>query len=254
MTATREAPPPLTPDITVRPVNKRPRPLPRPLNLYQTAVGKKWVMALTGLMLMGFVFAHMVGNLKMFLGPEEYDHYAAGLRTLLYPILPKQGALWLMRTGLIVALLLHIHAAVTLTFMNRRARPVAYQAPRDYLAANFASRTMRMSGLLVFAFIGFHICNLTLGVVAAPNFEEGAVYDNVVYALSQPWVAAIYIVANLILAAHLFHGAWSMFQSLGINNPKYNALRKYFAIAFAAVVCGINITFPIAVLAGVVAI
>jgi succinate dehydrogenase / fumarate reductase cytochrome b subunit len=252
VTATQETP--VSPDITVKPVTRRRKPLPYPLSIYQSAVGKKWVMALTGIAFMGFVFAHMIGNLKMYLGPIEYDHYSEGLRELLYPILPKQAALWLLRFGLIAALVLHLHSAYSLTMMNRRSRPVAYQSRRDYLAANFASRTMRWSGIIILAFIGFHILNLTTGTVAAPDFEHGLVYANLVHALEQPWVAFIYIVSNLALGVHLYHGAWSLFQSLGANNPRLNAARKYFAIGFTAVVIGLNLTFPIAVLAGVVSL
>jgi len=251
VTATQPAPP-LSADHDVKPVNPRRKPAPFPLNVYQTAVGKKWVMAITGVMMMGFVFFHMFGNMKMYLGPEEFDHYAHGLREMLYPILPKQFALWLLRSGLIVAFALHLHSAYSLTMMNKRARPVKYQSKRDYIAANFASQTMRYSGIIVLAFIGFHLGQLTFGKVAAPGFEDGAVYSNVYQALKQPWVAAIYIVSNLALGVHLFHGAWSMFQSLGVNNPRINGLRKYFAMGFTAVVIGLNLTFPVAVLAGVV--
>ncbi len=253
MTATQETP--VSPDITVKPVSRRPaRQLPYPLNIYQSAVGKKWVMAITGIAFMGFVFAHMIGNLKMYLGPVEYDHYSEGLRELLYPILPKQAALWLLRSGLIVALILHLHSAYSLTIMNRRSRPTAYQSRRDYIAANFASRTMRWSGIIVLAFIGFHILNLTTGTVAAPGFEHGTVYANLVHSLEQPWVAFIYIASNLALGVHLYHGAWSLFQSLGANNPKLNAARRGFATVFTAVVIGLNLTFPVAVLAGVVSL
>ena len=251
MTATQEAPPPLSPDISVKPVNTRPKRAPFPVNLYQTAVGKKWVMAITGIMMMGFLFAHMIGNVKMYLGPEEYNAYAAGLRTLLYPILPHNVALWLMRGGLIVALLLHLHSAYSLTMMNNRARQ-KYQGGRDYIAANYASMAMRLTGIWVLAFIVFHLLNLTFGKVGDPGFESEDVYSNVVNAFSLWWVSAVYIVSMVFLALHLFHGAWSMFQSLGINNPRFNAARKWFAVAFAVIVCGINITFPIAVLAGVV--
>ena len=114
-------------------------------DLYGTAVGKKYAMAITGIMLLGFVFAHMVGNLKMYLGPSHLNDYAEFLRNLLVPILPRTIALWLLRLGLIGAVLLHIHAAATLTVMNREARSVKYQSPRDYQVANFASRTMRPS-------------------------------------------------------------------------------------------------------------
>lgn len=263
MTATREDPsaarrshgPPLSPDISVAPVNRRPRPAPFPLNLYQTAVGRKWVMALTGVGLMGFVLAHMVGNVKMYLGREAIDTYSEGLRSLLHPILPDFWALWVMRVGLIVLFTLHLHSAYSLTMQNRRARPVRYQSRRDYIAANFASRTMRWSGIILLAFLVIHLANLTWGWFPSDlqhPHEMVPVYDNIVASLSKPWLAAIYIVAQVALAVHLFHGAWSLFQSLGVNNPRYNAARRWFAAGFAAVVCGVNISFPIAVLAGVV--
>ncbi len=251
MTATHPAPPPISPDITVKPVNKRAKPAPFPISIYRTAVGKKWVMALTGIAMMGFVFAHMIGNVKMYLGPEEFNAYAAGLRTMLYPILPDNVFLWIMRSGLIVAFLLHLHAAYTLTVMNQRARS-KYQSKRDYIAANYASRTMRYSGIILLAFIGFHLGQLTFGKVAEPGYNAEDVYNNVVIAFNQSWVSIIYIVSMLALALHLFHGAWSLFQSLGVNNPRYNAARKWFAAGFAIIVAGINITFPIAVMAGVV--
>jgi len=255
VTATQEAPP-ISPDITVKPVNRRPkRPAPFPLSLYSSAVGKKWVMALTGIGLMGFVAAHMVGNFKMYLGPEAIDAYSESLRSLLHPILPDFWVLWIMRVGLIGMFLLHFHAAYSLTMMNRRARPVRYQSKRDYIAANFASRTMRWSGIIILVFLVIHLANLTWGwfpsdVVHREEFVP--VYDNIVASLSKPWLAAIYIVAQLALAVHLFHGAWSLFQSLGVNNPRFNGARRGFAIAFAAIVCGVNISFPIAVLTGVV--
>ncbi len=115
-------------------------------------------MAITGLLLIGFVIAHLVGNLKIFLGPEasgvyEIDEYGHALRELFYPILPRHIALWLMRVGLILAFALHVHAATALTFMNRRARTIDYQGPRQYLAANYASRTMRWSGYIVLAYL-----------------------------------------------------------------------------------------------------
>jgi succinate dehydrogenase / fumarate reductase cytochrome b subunit len=247
--------PGLSPDITVNPVNRRARKAPFPLSLYQTAVAKKWVMALTGVGLMGFVFAHSFGNLKMYLGAEAMDSYGEALRSLLHPLIPDFWFLWIMRVGLIAMFALHLHAAYALTLMNRRARPMKYQSKRDYIAANFASRTMRWSGIILLAFIVIHLANLTWGWfpgdVQHPH-EFVPVYDNIVASLSKPWLAAIYIVAQVALAFHLFHGAWSLFQSLGINSPRYNALRRWFAIGFAALVCGVNISFPIAVLAGVV--
>lgn len=222
-----------------------------PAEFYATAVGKKWVMALTGIGLMGFVFAHMVGNLKMYQGRADFDAYAESLRYLLYPIMPAYGVLWIMRLGLIVMFALHIHSAYTLTRMNQRARPSKYQAPRDYIAANFASRTMRWTGIIIGLYVLFHLADLTMGW-ANPDFVYGAAYDNLVASLSRWWVSAIYIAANVALGIHLFHGAWSVFQSLGLNNPRYNQARRSFAAGFAIIVAALNISFPVAVLAGLV--
>lgn len=222
-----------------------------PVEFYSSAVGKKWVMALTGIGLMGFVFVHMVGNLKMFLGRTEFDHYAESLRSLLYPIMPHGVVLWGFRIGLIVMFGLHIHAAFTLTRMNRRARPIKYQSSRDYIAVSFASRTMRWTGIIIGLYLIFHLADLTWGF-ANPDFVRGAAYDNLVASFERWPISAIYILANIALGIHLFHGGWSLFQSLGLNSPRYNGARKVFAAGFAVVVAGINCLFPIAVLTGVV--
>ena len=224
---------------------------PWPVEFYSTAVGKKWVMALTGIGLMGFVFAHMVGNLKMFLGRSEFDHYAESLRALLYPILPHHVPLWGLRIGLIVMFFFHIQSAYSLTRMNHRSRPVKYQSPRDYIAVSFASRTMRWTGIIIGLYLLFHLADLTWGF-ANPDFVRGAAYDNLVASFERWPVAILYIVANIALGIHLFHGGWSMFQSIGMNNPRYNGARRAFAAGFAIVVAGINCAFPIAVLAGIV--
>ena len=257
MTATKE-PPALSPDITSRPITKRRRRTPFALiDLYRSSVGKKWVMALTGIALMGFVFAHMIGNLKMYLGPAELNHYGEFLRELLVPILPRTVTLWLLRVGLIIAFVFHIHAAYGLTVINRKARPTKYESPRDYVAVSFAARTMRWTGIIVALFILFHLADLTWGFHAVnPEFVRGMPYQNLAYSLDRWWVAAIYIVGNLALGFHLYHGAWSIFQSLGSMsprfNPRHNPLRRGFAAGFAILVAGVNISFPIMVLAGVV--
>jgi succinate dehydrogenase / fumarate reductase cytochrome b subunit len=232
-------------------VNRRRTPSFWPAQFYSTAVGKKWVMALTGLGLMGFVFVHMVGNLKMFLGRTEFDHYAEALRALLYPILPHHVVLWGFRIGLIVMFALHIHSAYSLTRMNHRSRPVKYQSSRDYIAVTFASRTMRWTGIIIGLYVLFHLADLTWGF-ANPDFVRGAAYDNLVASFERWPVSAIYILANIALGIHLFHGGWSMFQSMGMNSPRYNAARRLFAAGFAVTVAGINCLFPIAVLVGIV--
>jgi succinate dehydrogenase / fumarate reductase cytochrome b subunit len=223
-----------------------------PSEFYRSALGKKYVMAITGVIGMGYIFAHMIGNLKLFIGPESMDSYGHWLReSLLYPILPQHVALWLMRITLIVALVLHVHAAYALTMMNRRSRPVRYQSKRDYIAADFAARTMRWTGIIVLLFIGYHLADFTWGWVN-PGFVRGEVYRNTVASLSNPIVAIFYIAANLALGYHLYHGAWSLFQSLGINRPRFNPWRRAFAIAFAVITVGGFILVPFAVLFGMI--
>jgi succinate dehydrogenase / fumarate reductase cytochrome b subunit len=234
------------------PATRSGRRRPFVVELYGSAVGKKYAMAVSGIIGMGYVFAHMVGNLKMFLGPEELDEYAEWLRTgLLHPILPETWALWLLRIVLIVAFVVHLHAAYALTVVNRRARPVRYQSARDYVVANFASRTMRVTGIIVLIFLAVHLADLTWGW-ANPDFIRGAVYHNVDTSLSRWPIALIYIVGNVALGVHLFHGAWSLFQSMGWNNPRFNAMRRQFAVAFAAIIVIGNVSMPVAVLAGIV--
>jgi succinate dehydrogenase / fumarate reductase cytochrome b subunit len=227
------------------------RRAPFVVELYRTALGKKYVMAITGIAWMGYVLAHMIGNLKAFLGPEDLDHYGEFLRELLVPIFPRTLTLWLLRLGLIVAIVLHIHAATTLTIMNRKARPVRYQSPRDYAVATFASRTMRYTGVLVLVFLFVHLGDLTWGWFN-PDFVRGEVYRNMDASLSRWWMNLFYIVANLALFLHLWHGGWSLFQSLGWNNPRFNQARRWFALGFAGVVVAGNIAICVGVLSGVI--
>ena len=221
------------------------------VEFYRSAVGKKYVMAITGVIGMLYVLFHMLGNLKVFLGPADINHYGEFLRELLVPIAPRTVVLWILRTGLIVALILHLHAAYSLTVMNHQARPVKYQSHRDYVAANFASRTMRWTGIIVLLFIAFHLADLTWGF-ANPDFVRGEPYQNVVESLTRIPVAIIYIVANIALGVHLFHGAWSLFQSIGSNNPRFNEWRRWFAAAFATIIVVGNVSIPVAVMAGIV--
>ena len=233
----------------VVPVHKDRGPAPWPIEFYRSAVGKKWVMAVTGIMLMGFVFGHMVGNLKMYQGPHALNVYGESLRELLYPLLPRTLTLWIIRGGLIAAFVFHIHAAWSLTLMNRRSRAAGYETSRDYQAANVASRSMRFTGVIILLYLVWHLADFTWGFVN-PDFVRGDVYRNVQGSLTNAVPAAIYIVATLALGLHLFHGSWSLFQSLGLNNPKYNSWRRGFALGFAAVVTIGNLSFPLAVVSG----
>ena len=222
------------------------------LDLYSTAVGKKYVMAITGIIGIGFIVSHMIGNLKMYLGATEINHYGEFLRNLLVPLVPRTYALWGLRLMLIGAIMLHLHAAYSLTQLNHKARPVKYQSPRDYVAANFASRTMRWTGIIVLLFIAWHLLDLTAGTLNGSGFVRGDVYGNVDRSLSRVLVAILYIVANIALGIHLFHGVWSLFQSMGWQNPRFNKWRRQLALGIATIVVVGNVSFPIAVLAGIV--
>ncbi len=236
------------------------RTRPWPVEFYRSAIGKKWAMAASGIVLLGFVLAHMVGNLKVYMGfiaeegAYEIDLYGEALRELLFPLLPRHVVLWAIRLLLIAAFLIHIHAAYALTVMNRRARPETYRGPREYLVANYASRTMRWSGVIVLLFLAWHLADFTWGIqpFAPDGWERGAIYANFIASFSRVPVAILYVVANLALGLHIYHGAWSMFQSLGVNHPRFNPWRRYFAQAFAAVIVAGNVSFPLAVLLGVI--
>jgi len=216
---------------------------------YRSAIGKKAVMAVTGVFMFGWVFLHMVGNLKVYLGPDHYNEYAKFLITMGAPLLPNKTALVIVRTLLILAVILHIDAATRLTIMNKKARPVGYRE-RDYPGADYASRTMRWGGVIILLFVWYHLGHLTFGKFH-PDFIPDDPYHNFITGFQVWWVSAIYIVANVVLGLHLYHGLWSMFNSLGINHPKYNSCKRIFSTAFAGVIALVNISFPVAVLIGV---
>lgn len=219
------------------------------LGFWHSAIGKKAVMAVTGFFLFGWIFLHMAGNLKVYTGPEHYNAYAAFLITMGAPLLPAKGALYAVRALLLIAVWLHIQAATQLTLMNRRARPVGY-ADRDYVSAGYAARTMRWGGVIIALFVIYHLLHLTFGTLH-PDFIEHDVYHNFVTGFQVWWVSAFYIVANLALGMHLYHGLWSMFNSVGLSHDRFNSWKRGFATLFAVVVTLANISFPIAVLIGV---
>jgi succinate dehydrogenase / fumarate reductase cytochrome b subunit len=212
-------------------------------------------MAITGLGLLLYVLVHMIGNLKIFLGTDEFgvyhiDLYGEALRTLGGDIVPRESILWLFRIGLVALFGIHIYAAAELTLRNRRARGKdRYEHKRNYEAVNYANRTMRWGGVIILLFVLFHIADLTLGW-ANPNFVQGEVYNNLVASLSQPIVAIFYLIAQFALAFHIYHGAWSLWQSLGIVNPRYKAFRRYLAVAFAATIFIGNTAIIVAVWSG----
>ncbi len=222
------------------------------IQLYRSSVGKKFLMAASGIVLFGFVLGHMLGNLKLYLGPESLNRYAEWLREIGYPALPHSGFLWLFRLVVLGAVGLHILAATQLTLLNRRARPVDYRG-RQVVEADYASRTMRWGGVIIALFVLYHLAHFTLGPSwAHPDFVPGDVYHNVVVGFQVPWVAGFYILANIALGFHLYHGLWSMFQSLGVDGESRQGWRRNFAVAFAWIIALANISFPVAVLTGIV--
>ena len=220
------------------------------LDLYRSALGKKYLMAVSGIVGLGYVLAHMLGNLKLYQSAEDFNQYAEFLRRLRYPILPESGTLNLLRLVLIAALVVHVVSAYQLTMMNRRARPQRYQGPRDYVVADFAARTMRWTGVVVLLFIAYHLADLTFGWVN-PAPAGATPYEKVIASFSSIPVAAFYLVANTALGFHLYHGVWSLFQSMGWNNRRFNHLRRSLAVGFTLVVVGGNLSFPIAVQLGI---
>ena len=221
------------------------RPNVGPLALLLSSIGLKAVMAVTGLGMAVFLIGHTAGNLQIFLGREVYNDYAAFLHSL-------GSLLWIARLGLLGAVTLHILAAAKLTSENLAAREGRY-AVKHHAVTNYAARTMAVSGPILALFIIYHIAHLTLGVTPGDyTHSETDVYSNFVRGFQIPWVAWFYALANLALGLHLFHGLWSMFQTLGINHASYNTLLKCVAIVITLFVAGGNIFMPLAVLSGAV--
>ncbi|MBA2336902.1 MAG: succinate dehydrogenase cytochrome b subunit [Acidimicrobiia bacterium] len=223
------------------------------LGIYRSDLGKKYAMAISGVFLLLFVFAHMVGNLHAFEGPEQINHYGEALRELGEPLLPRTMLLWVgLRIPLAIALAVHVHAAYALTLTNLRARSGSYDG-RNYLAAGYASRTMRWTGVITLLFLAWHLADFTWGIKTVnPDYVRGDVYGNLIASLERWPVFALYLMAMGALGLHVWHGAWSLFQSLGINNPRFNAYRRIFAIVFATIVTGGFVTVPIAVQLGII--
>lgn len=222
------------------------------LSLYRSTIGKKVVMAVTGIILVGFVVAHMVGNLKIYLGPQAINDYGHFLREVGEPLFPRETLLWVARLVLLASVGLHILAATQLTLLDRASRPERY-AYHKKVQATYASLTMRYGGVIVLLFIVYHLLHFTTGSLHG-SFIEGDVYHNVIVGFQNPLVSLFYIVAMVALGLHLYHGVWSMFQTLGWNNRRWNTTLRGLATAIAAVVVLGNISIPIAVLAGLITV
>lgn len=216
------------------------------LSLYGTSVGKKVVMAVTGFIVFGFVAVHMVGNLQIFLGPDKLNGYAA--------LLKKSSAfLWTFRATMLVAVLLHVLSATLLTLQSWAARPQGY-AVQKFRETTYAARTMRWGGPIIALFVVYHLLHLTTGQLhpTAPAFDGKDVYNNVVLGFQVPWASAVYMAAVSFVGLHLYHGVWSMLQTIGAAHPKYNRWRRVFAMVFAELVWAGMMSVPIAVLLGMV--
>jgi succinate dehydrogenase / fumarate reductase, cytochrome b subunit len=215
------------------------------LRFWQTTVGKKAIMAVTGLILFLFVVGHLLGNLQIFEGPEKINKYAVFLRSL-------PALLWTTRIVLLISVILHIWSSFQLWLLQREARPIAY-VKKVNINSTYASRTMQWSGPILLAFIIWHLLQFTFGTVhpGAP-FDEHNVYNNVVLGF-QVWpVSLFYIIAMCMLCYHLYHGLWSMVQSLGFSHPVYTPVLKALAKIFAIVLAIGYVSIPVAVLTGLI--
>lgn len=217
--------------------------LNREIGFYRSMVGRKAIVAVTGAMLFAYLVAHLIGNLQILAGPERINAYARLLHS--QPLF-----LWVARLALLTAVGLHAVATVQLWFENRAARPIPYQKP-DTLQATLASRTMIVSGPLIAVFVVYHILHFTTGTVH-PKFEELNVYNNVVVGFQNPAASGFYILIMALIGLHLYHGLWSMFQSLGLTSTRCTPLIKRAAAIGAVIIAGGNIFIPVAVLAGLI--
>jgi succinate dehydrogenase / fumarate reductase, cytochrome b subunit len=212
---------------------------------WASTVGKKIVMAVTGILLFAFVIGHLLGNLQVFEGPAKLNAYGAFLHSI-------GEFLWPVRIILLIAVTLHIVATVQLALRKKRARPIEYSVKKA-IASSYASRTMYWSGPIVLAFIIFHLLHLTAGYIhPGAAYIEGDVYHNVVSGFQVWWVSLSYIVAVSLLGLHLRHGLWSMFQTLGIHQPQYTVRFKKAAMVIALLITLGYISIPISVLLGLV--
>ena len=224
----------------------------RALTLYETTIGKKVAMAASGIILLGYTVGHLYGNLKVYWGPQEFNEYAAGLRDL-------PALLWGTRLALLFAFSVHILSAFQLWQRNSGARPTRYAKKVD-LASNYAAKTMYITGPILLLYVVFHLAHLTFGGelfkdsplfgIEGYQFNRHNPYNNLVGGF-QHWPVVIpYVLGVLALGSHLFHGIWSLFQSIGANHTKYNQLRRDLAIALATFLTVGNLSIPIAVMAG----
>ena len=211
--------------------------------LYSSTIGKKFIAAVTGLILFGFLAGHVAGNLKVFTGTTEagvphIDEYGQFLKVAGEPFLPKMAGLWIARLVLLASVALHIVVVVQLAFRNLEARPVGYVRSKK-AASTLAALWMMFSGGLIAFFIVFHLLHFTVGVLPIGDFKHGAIYENLYSSFRNPLISLFYVLVMGVLGFHLYHGVWSLFQTLGIDNPDRNkSLRMFAIIATIGIVVG----------------
>jgi succinate dehydrogenase / fumarate reductase, cytochrome b subunit len=210
-----------------------------------STIGRKIVMAATGVVLFGFVVGHMAGNLQLYLGPSAMNEYAVFLREVLHGT-----GLWIARAVLLAAVVLHVWAAVSLTRLDLAARPIEYRVWKP-VRSTYASRTIRWTGAFVALFVVYHLLDLTFGTVN-PGFVEGDVYGNVVRSFRVVPVAVFYLAAMVLVGFHLKHGTVSMLRTLGMSHPRHLAIAGRVTTLIVVVTIGANLSFPLSVLLGVV--
>ncbi|MGW6007676.1 succinate dehydrogenase [Streptomyces sp. NPDC055210] len=218
--------------------------------IWDSSVGKKTVMAVSGLIMLGYLAVHMLGNLKIFFGEGEFDHYAHWLRTLGEPFLHYEWALWIVRVVLVVAVVAHAVSAYQLSRRDIGARPTKYVHKKR--RASYATRTMRWGGIILGLFIVWHILDLTTGTVHANGFQHGHPYQNVIDTFSTWYGNVIYIVAMLALGLHVQHGFWSAAQTLGVGSRTRDRAFKTIANVLAVVLTAGFVAVPVGVMTGVV--
>ncbi len=220
-------------------------------NFFRVSIGKKAVVAVTGCILVLFVIAHMIGNLKVYYGDDDgmpaIDEYAMNLRTIGSEFFGYAGVLWIVRIILIVAVVLHISLVIDLAIRSRRARPIKYKHRPKRIMASIASRLMMVSGLLLLIYIPLHILEFTTGTIVFGSYSQWTVYHNLHSAFSMEYwyVPLFYIIVMVCLGLHLYHGAWSVFQSLGWDSPDRNRGFRWLAMVIAIVVAGGFISVPV---------